>query len=82
MWTLIVLASTQIARHQFTASKTALKCHIKCSSSLAMCKSCKQYNYIDMYIWASCYAHLQTIIKGISDFEVIQTTQLYRVAQP
>ena len=42
MWTLIVLATTQIARHQFTASKTALTCHIKRSSSLPMCKSCKQ----------------------------------------
>ena len=42
MWTLIILATTQIARRQFTASKTSLTSrhfsHIKCSSSLATYK--------------------------------------------
>ena len=54
MWTLIVLATTQIARHQFTASKTTLTCwhfsHIKCSSSLAAYKNYKKYNYVAMCI--------------------------------
>ena len=86
MWTLIILATIQIARCQFTASKTTLTCwhfsDIKCSSSLATYKNCKQYSYVDMCIWAICYAHLQAIIKGISDLEVIQAMQLYRVTQP
>ena len=62
MWTLIILATTQIARHQFTASKTTLKCwhfsDIKCSSSLATYKNCKQYSYVDMCVRTFFYAHL------------------------
>ena len=56
MWTLIILylATAQIARHQFTASKTTLTCwyfsDIKCSSSLATYKNCKQYSYVDMCV--------------------------------
>ena len=61
MWTLIVLATAQIARRQFTASKTTLTCwhfsHIKCSSSLATYKNCKQYSYVAVCAYGHFVMH-------------------------